>query len=394
MKVQNDILIAIDNHKCVALLLLDLSAAFDTVDHELLLERMFKRFGIDGQVLKWFKSYLNGRTQSVIIDNIKSTSKDLHYGVPQGSVLGPIIYLLYTSPLGEIIRGHGLDFHFYADDSQLYLAFESTEEGKLGALAQIEMCVKEIDLWMIKNRLKLNGNKTELLIIKSRNDLSPIIENIEVSNSTIQPSTSAYNIGVTFDEHMSMTKHITNISKSCFFHLRKIARIKDYLSTSDIRTLVHAFITSKLDNCNSLLYGLPKFLIDRLQNIQNCAARLVTGGKKYDHITPIMKQLHWLPISQRIIYKVALITYKALNGVAPHYIRNMLKNSLSSVNLRSSSKGLLSVPRVRLVNYGERSFSYAAPKLWNEIPEYIRNSETLPIFKTRLKTYLFKQYYN
>ena len=231
------------------------------------------------------------------------------------------------------------------------------------------MCAKEIDIWMVKNRLKLNGNKTELLIIKSRSDLSPVIENIEVSNSTIQPSTSAYNIGVTFDEYMSMNKHITNICKSCFFHLTKIARIKDYLSTSDIQTLVHAFITSKLDNFNSLLYGQPKFLIDRLQNVQNCAARLVTGSKKYDHITPIMKQLHWLPVNQRIIYKVALITYKALNGLAPHYIRNMPNYSISSVNLHSSSKELLIVPRVRLVNYGERSFSYAAPKLWNEIPE-------------------------
>ena len=107
-----------------------------------------------------------------------------------------------------------------------------------------------------------------------------------------------------------------------------------------------------------------------------------------------MKQLHWLPVNQRIIYKVALITYKALNGLAPHYIRNMLNYSISSVNLRSSSKGLLIVPRVRLVNYGEQSFSYAAPKLWNEIPEYIRKSETLSIFKTRLKTYLFRQYYD
>ena len=260
-----------------------------------------------------------------MIDGVKSISKDLRCGVPQGSVIGPILYLLYISPLGDIIRGHGLDFHFYADDSQLYLAFESTTEGKFGALVQIEMRVKEIDLWMVKNKLKLNGNKTELLVINARKRLCPAVEYIEVSNSRIQPSTSARNIGVTFDQHMSMDKHVTNICKNCFFYLRKIARIKEYLSTSDIQTLVHAFITSKLDNCNSLLYGLPKFLIDRLQNVQNCAARLVTGSKKYNHITPLMKQLHWLPISQRIIYKIVLITYKSLNGSAPHYINNMLK---------------------------------------------------------------------
>ena len=384
LKVQNDILLAIDNRKCVVLLLLDMSAAFDTVDHELLLQRMFKIFGIDGQVLKWFQSCLQNRTQSVVIDGVKSTSKDLCCGIPQGSVLGPILYLLYISPLGDIIRSHGLDFHFYADDTQLYLAFEPTNEGKLGALVQIETCVKEIDLWMVKNKLKLNGNKTELLVINARNRLGPAIEHIEVSNSRIIPSISARNIGVTLDQHMSMEKHITNICKNCFFHLRKIARIKEYLSMSDIQTLVHAFITSKLDNCNSLLYGLPKFLIDRLQNVQNCAARLVTGSKKYDHITPLMKQLHWLPISQRIIYKIILITYKSLNGSAPDYINNMLKPYTPSANLRSSSKGLLTIPSVKLVNYGERSFSYAAPKLWNELPEYIRKSENLSILKTRV----------
>ena len=98
-------------------------AAFDTVDHELLLQRMFKVFGIDGQVLKWFLSYLQNRTGSLVIHGVKSVSKDLRCGVSQGSVRGPILYLLYTSPLGDIIRGHGLDFHFYADDSQLYLPF-------------------------------------------------------------------------------------------------------------------------------------------------------------------------------------------------------------------------------------------------------------------------------
>ena len=137
------------------------------------------------------------------------------------------------------------------------------------------------------------------------------------------------------------------ICKNCFFHLRKIARIKEYLSTSDIQTLVHAFITSKLAKCNSLLYGLPKFLIDRLQNVQNCAARLVTGSKKYDHITPLMKQLHWLPISQRIIYKIVPITYKSLNGSAPHYMEFIYWSSVECRGLNVEGEGKKSRARVK-----------------------------------------------
>ena len=127
LKVQNDILFEIDNQKCVVLLLLDMSVAFDTVDHKLLLERMSKHYGVKGSALKWFRSYLQDRKQFVMIDGIKSKVKELRYGVPQGSVLGPILYLLYTSPIGDIIRRHGLNYHLYADDTQLYLSFKVAE---------------------------------------------------------------------------------------------------------------------------------------------------------------------------------------------------------------------------------------------------------------------------
>ena len=127
LKVQNDILFEIDNQKCVVLLLLDMSVAFDTVDHELLLERMSKHYSVKGNALKWFRSYLQDRKQFVMIDGIKSKVKELRYGVPQGSVLGPILYLLYTSPIGDIIRRHGLNYHLYANDTQLYLSFKVAE---------------------------------------------------------------------------------------------------------------------------------------------------------------------------------------------------------------------------------------------------------------------------
>ena len=138
LRVQNDILCEIDNQKCVVLLLLDMSAAFDTVDHELLLGRMEKRYGVKGNALKWFRSQLQDRKQFVMIDVTKSKMKELRYGVPQGSVLGPILYSLYTSPFGDIIKRHGLSYHLYADDTQLYLSFKPTHAEQPGSIAKID----------------------------------------------------------------------------------------------------------------------------------------------------------------------------------------------------------------------------------------------------------------
>ena len=193
---------------------------------------------------------------------------------------------------------------------------------------------------------------------------------------------------------MSLDKHVTNTCKACFFHLRNISKIRDCLSPANTEKLVHAFITSKLDSANSLLHGLPTFLKDRLQNVQNSAARIITRTKKYDHIKPVLKQLHWLPVNQRINYKILLLTYKALNGQAPSYITELLEPYIPARNLRSSCRNLLKIPLVKLLSYAHRCFSFAAPTLWNSLPDFIRQSSSLSSFKTHIKTYLFKKCHN
>ena len=162
---------------------------------------------------------------------------------------------------------------------------------------------------------------------------------------------------------MSLVKNVTTICKTCFLHLRNIAKIRDSLSQKDTEILVHAFISFKLDSCNSLLNGLPQTLIDRLQAVQNYAARLVTRSAKHNHITPILKQLHWLPVYSRIKYKILLLTFEALHGLAPPYITEMLQPYKPSRSLRSSSKMLLTIPPAKLKKYGYRSFSSAAPTI-------------------------------
>ena len=150
------------------------------------------------------------------------------------------------------------------------------------------------------------------------------------------------------------------------------------------------FVTSRLDYCNGLMYGLPDCLINRLERVQNTTARLVTKSGKYDHITPVLKNLHWLPVKYRLEFKILLQVFKSLHGHAPSYLRNKLTLRQNN-KTRSDNKLLLSVPRSRLKTYGDRAFSICGPKLWNSLPDEVRLSETVGVFKTRLKTHLFRK---
>ena len=202
------------------------------------------------------------------------------------------------------------------------------------------------------------------------------------------------NIGACLDNKLDMVGHVSSVSRACYFHLRNIGRVRSYLSPEAAATLVHSFISSKLDYHNSLLYGVPDYLIKRLQLIQNTAARIVSRTKRTEHITPVLISLHWLPVRFRIIYKICLLTFKGLHCLAPQYICDSIAVHVPSRSLRSSSQNMLATRRYQLEKAGARAFSVAAPKLWNELPINLRFCLELDSFKSLLKTHLFKQAFN
>jgi hypothetical protein len=219
LKVKNDILMNMNNQEVTLLVLLDLSAAFDTVDHSILLKRLQEDFGISGTVLSWFSSYLSGRSQKVVIDGVCSKKFDLSFGVPQGSCLGPLLFILYTSKLFKIIESHLPNAHCFADDTQLYLSFKpGTMLDEANAVRAMEACIAEVHQWMLSQKLKLNPEKTEFMIIGTRQQLEKVnIDCLQVGDRQIMPSSVAKNLGSWFDSKLNMSQHINKTCGSAFF---------------------------------------------------------------------------------------------------------------------------------------------------------------------------------
>ena len=240
--------------------------------------------------------------------------------------------------------------------------------------------------------LKLYQDKTEVIIFHPKHRANPFADmSLTIDNCALPLATQVRNLGVNQDCHLTMEAQVNTICRSCYFHLRNISSIRQYITTDACRTIVQATVTSRLDYANSLLYGLPQNLMGRLQRLQNVAARIITRTPKRDHITPVLLSLHWLPVKYRPKFKILVFTYKALAGTAPMYICELVEQKRPTRTLRSSSRSLLSEPQTRTVTYGERSFRSAAAALWNQLPEHIKQAKTLQIFQKRLKTYFFRE---
>ena len=396
VKIFSDIVNNIDNKKVSMLVLLDLSAAFDTVNLSILSTIFTHRFDIHGNALNWFHSYLQNRNMRILIDNIISDYHQIEYGVPQGSCIGPVVFLGYLSSLYDLIKEHLPEVHVggYADDHQLYIAYNPGDSiSEQIALNRIQSCISDVRKWMLTHRLKINDLKTEFMIVGSKHQLEKVnIEEITVGTCKIKPVDCLKNLGVIFDQNLQMTNQINSICKRGYFQLRRIKQIRKYLDDSATESLIHSFVTSNIDYCNALLYEAPKSAIIKLQKLQNAAARVVCKARKFDHVSPILEKLHWLPVSHRITFKIALLTHRCVNKVAPDYLCDLIEVVQPTRVLRSNNTITLKIPRCK-TQMGKRAFTSAAPAVWNSLPSEIRSLD-FHIFKQRLKTLLFQKAYH
>ena len=341
----NDIVTIVGKGNESFLVLLDLSAAFDTIDHDNLFYILDKYVGIGGSALQLIRSYFRDRTQRVQIDGMLSDFASLLCGVPLGSVLGPMTFCLYLLSLGAILIHHTIGYHIYADDTQLYISIKCKDP--LESLTKLNMCISEIRVWMIKNKLKINDSITEFIIFRS----PTLKQNLSVSVGDMQasPSSKVRDLGVVFDQYLTFHDHISGICKSTHFHLRGIGIIRKLLTFDATAQLIHALITSRLDFCNSILYNLPNKQIERLQRIQNQAARMLKRIPRRNHISPVLRELHWLRIYDIIIFLISLLTHKAVNNTAPTYLCDLIRLNVKSTTIRTRASFdpcLLCVPPI------------------------------------------------
>ena len=390
--ISNDILWAIEEQRITSLTTIDLLAVFDTANHDILLAVLNHKFGITDKALKWFDNYLHPRSHKVT-EGVYSHEKDLTVSVPQGSCTGAAIFNLYCSPLEEVVPPD-LQLSGFADDDSIRNTFKASDRAaEKEAMSRVETCMLNIKHWMDSTCLKMNPAKIEFIYFGHPTQQRKCSENsVNVAEDLIVRSATVWYLSVWMDSGLTFKQHITKKCQTAMLNFLKIRSICQYLDREITERLVLSLCMSHIDYCNNLLYGLPECSISKLQRVQNMCACLVLRWKRTDSITQCLCQLHWLQVRKRIVFKVLVLTYKLLHRNGSKYLKyTIIKHIPIWQGLCSTSDtDLLVILMTKRRTFASRSFSVAAPTLWNALPREIQKSETLLSFKKMIKTHLFK----
>ena len=371
----------INKKKPAVVISLDMTSAFDTVNLDILLMILKNKFGFDGIVLNFFESYLKHRSSQVFIDNCLSESLISTSGVPQGSILGPLLFSLYLTPLYTLLDEMNVSYHFYADDCQLIFDYEQGRD-------EIDNVLQCTIGMMKKLKLVNNQNTTDIIFVSNRKSSFKPPEKLVLFGTELLIKSSVKILGIHFDRNLTLEKQFNKVCQQCYIQLHKLYAVKRFIDIKQRKELVSCFILPCLDYCNIIYTRLDMQFIQKLQKVQNSAAKFVFGLSKFSSSKSALKKLHWLPIKQRITFKLLCSMFKVDRAIAPIYLRELFERNVNSAC--PSRQRLFMLPNCTS-EAARRCFRFQGAKEWNELPAYIRMAETLEEFKKLLKTHLFCQ---
>ena len=362
----------------------DISKCFDCINHEILLFKL-QKYGIRQKELEWFTSYISGRLQATFAHNTLSSFFSVTTGIPQGSILGPLLFLLYLNDLPKFIYNCSL----YADDTMIQRSGTNIDS----ICNDIQNDVNKISQWFEFNKLTLNVEKSCIMLVGSK----PNIANISTNDIKIYLNGALLNVldkhtylGLTIDSSLTWDDYINNLCRRLSSRVGLLQRLSNVLPIHYMNQLYTSFVQSLIDYCLTVYGQTSTTNLNKIQRFQNRAARICTAN--FDFTIPssdIIKQLGWQCISQRIEYLTAILMYKCIHGDAPVYMSNYITyvNEVHHIRTRQSCSNYLHVPSVRTRSM-QKSFQYYGPSLWNSLPNSVRNAPSLAKFKLLMKTYL------
>lgn len=384
LNVTDNILSSADNSKLTLLVLLDFSKAFDTLNHNILLS-ILHYIGFKPNAVNLMRSYLSDRKQFVKFNNLSSSSIALHAGVAQGSIVGPLLFSIYTTNLFQQLQH--CKVHMYADDTQLEYSFNTEQLNE--AVSRVNHDLETVAKISTAHQLQLNASKSIAMIFGKMSDCSRVKDEIvlSVGSDRIQLAESVRNLGLTMDNQFRYRGHVSKCIQRAFSNLKVLYPHRHYLSQKTKSMLSQSMVLSHFSYCSPVYApAIDAHDRDRIQRAQNACLRFIFGIRKYEHISHKLSELGWLNMQNRFKLQRACLYHKIINSRSPPYLYNKISFRTDVHHLNVRNKGLITPPLHRSALY-ERSFSYSIYKTFNSIPESFK-SLSAPAFRVNMKRLL------
>ncbi|XP_046743250.1 uncharacterized protein LOC124409579 [Diprion similis] len=382
--LQNTIIIwrkSLDRSKLIGVIFLDLKRAFETINRRLLLQKL-ANYGIMGTTWKWIKSYLENRTQQVKYGNKMSEKRKTKFGVPQGSVLGPLLFILYINDLARQLEF--CQCKMFADDTVIFISGTNTEEIEQKLNHDLERVVK----WMNSNSLKLNTTKTKSMIIHDPRKLG--IENkcnFKIAGIQIEEVREIKYLGVIIDNKLSFNAQAMFIVKKTSKKVNFLYRLNRHLSCNTLMTIYKAIISPHFEYCNTLLLNTSAEWIENMQKVQNRAMRAILRCDRYTRVRDMLNAVNFLTIRQRLMYNVCLFVYKIMRGTMPRYLREQIRMVGETHNYNTRQKKNINI-EYRKTTAGQKCVTYTGFEMYNKLPADVKEATNINEYKRKLLEYI------